>query len=63
MCDRTEQTGKGRRRRQGSVFAKIRESQREAQLLTVSVVEDYDAPLFGLSLLWVHHGSANDKIN
>lgn len=35
----------------------------KAQPLTVSVVEDNDASLLGLRLLWVHHGGADDKIH
>lgn len=35
----------------------------ESWLLTVSVVEDDDASLLGLGLLWVHHGCANDKVH
>lgn len=33
------------------------------EILTVGVVEDNDAALLGLSLLWVHHGGADDKIH
>lgn len=45
------------------LFAENRERQRQAWLLTVSVVEDDDASLLGLSLLWVYHGGADDKIH
>lgn len=35
----------------------------QERFLTVSVVEDDDAPLFGFGLLWIHHGGANNKIH
>lgn len=35
----------------------------QERLLTVSVVEDNDAPLFGLGLLRMDHGGANEKIH
>lgn len=50
------ETGKG----DSGYFLLLRD---KAQPLTVSVVEDNDASLLGLRLLWVHHGGADDKIH
>lgn len=40
-----------------------KEEKKIMKLLTVGVVEDDDASLLRLSLLWVHHGGADDKIH
>lgn len=42
---------------------KLKEKNKEKRVLTISVVKDNDASLFGFGLLWIHHGGSNNKIH
>lgn len=42
---------------------KAGEKKKEKRLLTISVVKDNDASLFGFCLLWIDHGGTNHKIH